>query len=102
MVSDKGKIAENIKEVLDVDLIKQQIDNKAFDIVQCMGYISQKMLQLCAPIRDPAIRSIAQSTDVAEAFERILAILEDMKLDLANYRLQALRPVLQRQAVDYE
>lgn len=102
MVSERGKLAENIKEVLDVDHIKQQIDNNAFDIVRCLGYITAKMLQLCAPIRDSAIRSIAQSADLADAFERVLSILEDMKMDLANYRLQSLRPVLQKQAVEYE
>jgi hypothetical protein len=32
----------------------------------------------------------------------ILTILDDMKLDLANFRLRSLRPVLQKQAVDYE
>ncbi|KAI9092367.1 T-complex 11 [Phlyctochytrium arcticum] len=102
MMSGKSKHAENIKEVLDVALIRQQIDNKTFDILGCLSYITQKMLQLCAPIRDAAIRAIVSSADLGTAFEKILDILEDMKLDLANYRLQALRPVLQQQAVEYE
>ncbi|TPX57192.1 hypothetical protein SpCBS45565_g08253 [Spizellomyces sp. 'palustris'] len=102
MVSENGKFAENIKEVLDVEHIRQQLDNNAFDLLRCLSYITEKMLQLCAPIRDAAIRSIALSSDIATAFEHILEILEDMKLDLANYRLQALRPILQQQAVEYE
>ncbi|KND03158.1 uncharacterized protein SPPG_09000 [Spizellomyces punctatus DAOM BR117] len=102
MVSENGKFAENIKEVLDVEHIKQQLDNNAFDFLRCLSYITEKMLQLCAPIRDAAIRSIALSSDIVTAFEHILDILEDMKLDLANYRLQALRPILQQQAVEYE
>ncbi|KAJ3277222.1 hypothetical protein HK104_003544 [Borealophlyctis nickersoniae] len=102
MVSDKGKIALEINEALDLDHIKQQIDNNAFDVVRCVAYIQQKMLQLCAPIRDVAVRSIAQQTDLATAFEIILTTLDDMKLDLANYRLQTLRPHLTQQAAEYE
>ncbi|KAI8913013.1 T-complex 11 [Powellomyces hirtus] len=102
MVAEKGKFAEDIKEVLEMSHIQQQVDKNAFDVVKCMSYITSKMLQLCAPIRDGAIRSITQSTDLADAFQRTLAILDDMKLDLANYRLQALRPHLQQQAVEYE
>ncbi|KAJ3158438.1 hypothetical protein HDU86_002907 [Geranomyces michiganensis] len=102
MVSEKGKFADDIKEVLEPSHIRQQVENNAFDTIKCLGYVTSKMLQLCAPIRDAAIRNIAQSTDLADAFQRILAILDDMKLDLANYRLQALRPHLQQQAVEYE
>ncbi|KAI8999453.1 T-complex 11 [Gaertneriomyces semiglobifer] len=102
MVAEHGKVAENIKESLDLELIKQQIDNNVFDITKCITYVTQKMLQLCAPVRDPHIRAIAQSPDYATAFERVLEVLEEMKIDLANYRLQSLRPVLQQQAVEYE
>ncbi|KAI8824961.1 T-complex 11 [Fimicolochytrium jonesii] len=102
MVSDKGKFADNIKDVLDVEHVKQQIERNTFDVMNCLQYITQKMSQLCAPVRDAAIRNVAQSAHLAEAFERVLTILDDMKLDLANYRLQALRPVLQTQAVEYE
>ncbi|KAJ3179608.1 hypothetical protein HDU87_002814 [Geranomyces variabilis] len=102
MVSEKGKFADDIKEVLELSHIRQQLESNAFDTIKCLGYVTSKMLQLCAPIRDQAIRNIAQSTDLADAFQRILAILDDMKLDLANYRLQALRPHLQQQAVEYE
>ncbi|RKO91645.1 T-complex 11 [Blyttiomyces helicus] len=102
MVSEKGKIARDIAEVLDVEHIEQQLQRNAFDTIRCVSYIVRQMLSLCAPIRDAAIRSIETLPDLASAFERILDILDDMKMDLANYRLQALRPHLKQQAVDYE
>ncbi|KAJ3019403.1 hypothetical protein HKX48_002102 [Thoreauomyces humboldtii] len=102
MVAEKGKFADNIKDVLDMDHIRQQVANGTFDVAKSLGYVTGKMLELCAPIRDATIRSVSQSIDLADAFQRVLGVLDDMKLDLANYRLQALRPVLQQQAVEYE
>ncbi|KAI9207114.1 T-complex protein 11-domain-containing protein [Polychytrium aggregatum] len=102
MVSSGGRIAQEINEALDGDLIQQQINNNVFDIPRCIHYITAKMISLCAPIRDAPIRQIEGMTDLAAVFEKIMDILEDMKVDLANYRLQALRPHLKAQAVSYE
>ncbi|KAJ3216550.1 hypothetical protein HDU67_009335 [Dinochytrium kinnereticum] len=119
MVSEKGKIAAEIKEVLDIDHIKQQIDRKVVSIKSLLTYIVTKMAQLCAPIRDSAMRAVTSSvkalpenpftsvpdeamSKLASMFDAILLILEDMKLDLANFRLQSLRPHLRPQAAEYE
>ncbi|KAI8855011.1 T-complex protein 11-domain-containing protein [Chytridium lagenaria] len=118
MVSEKGKIAAEIKEVLDIELIKQQIDKKVVNLKSLLTYIVSKMAQLCAPIRDSAMRSVTAHvaalpespfTDAAEPlsrlssiFDAILVILDDMRLDLANFRLQSLRPHLRPQAAEYE
>ncbi|TPX36381.1 hypothetical protein SmJEL517_g01451 [Synchytrium microbalum] len=102
MVSETGHIATEIKEKLDLEMIQQQISKDIFDLAGCIKYILSKMAQLCAPIRDAAIRTLAQIEDPVHAFEQILNVLEEMKLDLANYRLQALRPHLAQQAVEYE
>ncbi|TPX38521.1 hypothetical protein SeMB42_g06694 [Synchytrium endobioticum] len=104
MVSEKGAIAAEIREMLDAELIHKQISNKIFQVDGYVKYIIGKMAQLCAPIRDASIKAIAAQveTDLAGAFEQILNILEEMKLDLANYKLQLLKPHLTQQAVEYE
>ncbi|KAJ1332755.1 hypothetical protein BSLG_008384 [Batrachochytrium salamandrivorans] len=102
MVSTDGKIATEINSVLDFDLIHQQITHGVFDLHKTMHYAGEKMLQLCAPMRDASIRHLDASTDMANALSMMLDILSEMKLDLSNYRLQALKPHLQRQSVDYE
>jgi len=102
MVSANGKIAAEVNEALDLDLIRQQVRNKTYDLVGCLRYIQRKMLQLCAPVRDAVIQSIAQQIDFTSAFQIILSTLEEMKFDLMNYRLQSLRPHLKAQAVEYE
>ena len=60
------------------------------------------MMQLCAPVRDSAIRALSEETDLTSAFERILDILEDMRFDLMNFQLESLKPHLKQQAVEYE
>ncbi|KAJ3047818.1 hypothetical protein HK097_011147 [Rhizophlyctis rosea] len=104
MVSPTGKIATELREVLDLDHLRQQITQhpQTFSPIPILTYIQSKLLQLCAPLRDAAVRAIASQTDLASAFEAILNVLEDMRLDLANYKLQALKPHLKVQAVEYE
>lgn len=103
MVSDTGKIAQEVNEQLDVDFIQEQIQHtKTFDIRNCLHYITSKMASLCAPIRDASIRQLNQLTDIVSVLEKMLEILDDMKLDLANYKLQTLRPYLKQEAVEYE
>lgn len=103
MVSGKGKIAGEIDEALDIALITQQIEKKVFDGQQCINYITTKMLQLCAPVRDQSIRNISSLyPDLASMFQECLSILEAMKFDLMNYQLKSIRPTLKAQAVEYE
>jgi hypothetical protein len=100
MVFSKGKIHAEINESLDIELVKQQIEHGVFNTQQCAAYVISKMTQLCAPVRDQSIRDIALLTDLASQFQKCLEILESMNLDLANYRLQSLAPVLKEQAVE--
>ena len=102
MVSEEGKFAVEINEVMDLELIQQQINNKAFDLHRSLEYVGSKMLQLCAPMRDASIRAVSQEENMASALQKILEILEEMRIDLANFRLQALKPHLSKQAVEYE
>jgi hypothetical protein len=102
MVDEKGRIAQEINEVLDTDFLLHQINHQAFDLRKVIGYAGEKMLQLCAPTRDAEIRALSQESDMTAIMFRMLEILEVMKMDLANFRLQSLKPQLKKQAVDYE
>jgi len=102
IVSSTGKQAIEINEKLDMTFIQQQMDRGVLNVESVLIYIVQKMALLCAPKRDQEIRELSNETDVLNAIEKILVILDEMKLDLANYKLQTLKPQLQLQAVDYE
>ena len=83
-------------------LINQQLDRQVLEIRSVLEYIVQKMAMLCAPKRDQVIRELSHETDLTNAFEKIFVVLDDMKLDLMNYKLSTLKPHLQQQAVEYE
>jgi hypothetical protein len=102
MVSEEGSVYKKINESLDFDFLEHEMKNKVFDLNNTLNYIGLKMLELCAPMRDSSIRSLAAENDVAITMIRFLDILEEMKLDLANFRLQSVRPHLIQQAVEFE
>jgi hypothetical protein len=102
MLPERSKVRAEIMEALDVELISQQVERGSLDIDRYIAFVVAKMLQLCAPIRDAAIRQIENAPDIVSKIEDILSTLDDMKLDLANFKLRSLRPHLLAQAVEYE
>jgi hypothetical protein len=104
MLREEGKIGHEVNEVLDLPLLSQQISRGTYDLKQTTGYILCKMSQLCAPARDARIRDLIAlvDTDLTAAWDGLLVTLDDMKLDLANFRLQQLRPKMVLEAVEYE
>lgn len=102
LVPERSGLHKQLAETLDVDLIKQQVDNGVCEINKILSFVFEKMLSMCAPIRDREIREIANAVDPIDAIRLIFSSLENMKLDMANFRLRALRPHLVQQAVEYE
>ncbi|KAF9517278.1 hypothetical protein BS47DRAFT_1326655 [Hydnum rufescens UP504] len=106
-----------LRAVLDVELIVQQIVHGVFDPVGLIRYIGHIIKFHCAPMRDILVSEmveLAQSSlpgsdparpdlhRVVQAFRRCFDLLELMKLDIANHQLQNLRPYLNRTAVNCE
>jgi len=60
------------------------------------------MEKLCAPVRDEQIAVLKQTTDVVPLFKGIMETLEMMKLDMANFTIQQVRPLIVSQSVEYE
>lgn len=103
MLDPKGPIAAEVNDILDPKHIRTQLAQNTCDVPALLRYTVQKMLQLCAPIRDADIRALADSSEsVVIVLQKILSILDDMKLDLMNYRLRSVRPALMQQAAQYE
>ncbi|XP_070709627.1 T-complex protein 11-like protein 2 [Pempheris klunzingeri] len=98
-----NRMRTQILEVLDMDLIRQQADNDAVDIQGLASYIITTMGKLCAPVRDEEIKKLRESTDnIVTLFREIFRVLDLMQVDLANFTIDRLRPVLQGQSVEYE
>jgi len=94
-----------IHEVLDLDLIKQQIDNRVFGPQDCEKYtdfVIHLLSQMCCPIRDSDIAALRNLTDTAEVFRGIMETMDLMKLDMANFHIQQFRPLIIQNCVKYE
>jgi hypothetical protein len=60
------------------------------------------MSKLCAPARDVEIEKLKSFNDPVDIFRGIMETLELLKLDMANYTIQQMRPHIQQQVVNYE
>ncbi|KAM9388450.1 T-complex protein 11-like protein 2 isoform 2-T2 [Phaethornis superciliosus] len=97
-----NRIQNQICEVLDADLIRQQAEHNAVDIHGLANYIINTMGKLCAPVRDNDIKQLKATDNIVELLRQIFRVLDLMKMDMANYTIQSLRPYLQHNLVDYE
>nr|XP_018904255.1 PREDICTED: T-complex protein 11-like protein 1 isoform X1 [Bemisia tabaci] len=96
------KLKKEIEEVLDMELIRQQIDNETLDFPYYAQYITSVMGKLCAPVRDDKIRELTQTKEVVQVYKGILETLELMKLDMANFTIEMFKPHIQASSVEYE
>ncbi|XP_072762501.1 T-complex protein 11-like protein 1 isoform X3 [Anoplolepis gracilipes] len=97
-----SRIKENIREVLDLDLIKQQAEKGVLDFHHYAQYIISVMSKICAPVRDEKIKELSQQVDVIETFKGIMELLQLMRLDLANFTITMMRPNIIALSVEYE
>jgi len=96
------KLKEKIEGILDIEVIQQQIDNDCLEFEKYAGYILGLMGMLCAPVRDERLAELKEETKVVPLFRGIMDLLEQMKLDMANFTIQQVRPVIVSQSVEYE
>ncbi|XP_060532259.1 T-complex protein 11-like protein 1 isoform X2 [Cylas formicarius] len=96
------KIKQQICEVLDLELIKQQAEKGVLDFKYYAQYVISIMAKMCAQVRDDKIRKLTETTDVVDTFKGILEMLELMQLDMANFTLQMIRPDIINHSVELE
>ncbi|XP_038620525.1 T-complex protein 11-like protein 1 [Tachyglossus aculeatus] len=96
------RLRNQISEVLDLDLIKQQAENGALDISRLAEFIIGMMGTLCAPARDEEIKKLNDIKEIVPLFRAIFSVLDLMKVDMANFAVSSIRPHLMQQSVEYE
>ncbi|XP_041131839.1 T-complex protein 11-like protein 1 isoform X1 [Polyodon spathula] len=97
-----SRLRNQINEVVDLDLIKQEAENGALDINKVVEFIIGMMGTLCAPARDEEIRKLRDITAIVPLFKAIFSVLDLMKIDMANFAVSSIRPHLMQQSVEYE
>ncbi|CAH0560659.1 unnamed protein product [Brassicogethes aeneus] len=96
------KTRQQITEVLDSELIKQQAEKEVIDFRMYAQFVIGIMSKLCAPVRDDKIKELTEMTDVVDTFRGILETLDLMILDMANFTIQVAKPDIIACSVDWE
>ncbi|XP_063800552.1 T-complex protein 11-like protein 1 isoform X2 [Pseudophryne corroboree] len=96
------RLRNQINEVLDLDLIKQEAENGVLDIPKLADFTVGMMGTLCAPARDEEVKKLRDIKEPVPLFRAIFAVLDLMKLDMANFAIGTIRPHLMQQSVEYE
>ncbi|XP_036896365.1 T-complex protein 11-like protein 1 isoform X2 [Sturnira hondurensis] len=96
------RLRNQITEVLDLDLIKQEAENGALDISKLAEFVIGMMGTLCAPARDEEVRKLKDIKEIVPLFRAIFSVLDLMKVDMANFAVSSIRPHLMQQSVEYE
>uniref|UniRef100_A0A2K5QFQ0 T-complex 11 family, X-linked 2 n=1 Tax=Cebus imitator TaxID=2715852 RepID=A0A2K5QFQ0_CEBIM len=98
----ENRLRNEIEEVLDTDLLKQEAEHGALDVPRLSNYILNLMALLCAPVRDEAVQKLETITDPVRLLRGIFRVLGLMKMDMANYTIKSFRPYLQEHSIQYE
>lgn len=101
-----------VDSVLDPELLLRQLQNCALDFVGLAKWLSSVFKVHCAPMRDSWVDQMVSRIEsgvatnsprrVVEGLRMVFAILEAMKLDVANHQIRTLRPVLVDTAIEFE
>ncbi|OWF42739.1 T-complex protein 11-like protein 1 [Mizuhopecten yessoensis] len=102
ILPNQVRLKAQITEVLDLDLIKQKMENDAFDLFYYSNYVINIMAKLCSPERDEKVAHLREIKEPVPLFKEIFQVLDLMKMDMANFTIQQIRPYLQQQSVEYE
>ncbi|XP_042876370.1 T-complex protein 11-like protein 1 isoform X1 [Penaeus japonicus] len=96
------RLRQEISDTLDVELIKQQAEHGVLDFSQYSQYVLSIMARLCAPVRDETIRNLMRESEIVTVFRGVMETLDLMRLDMANFTIQQIRPHIIAQSVTYE
>lgn len=101
-----------IDESFNVNLLMQQFRKGVADIPKLALWLSQLLKSHCAPMRDSWVDEMAQQLSdgdrnydvglLVTGIKSLLAVLEAMKLDIANHQIRCLRPALIDNTVEFE
>lgn len=95
-------LRERIERELSRSWLERQIASNAIDLSHYAEILLGFMAELCAPIRDEELERARSENDAVGKFRLIFETLDHMKIDFANFHIQAIRPMLKRMSHEYE
>jgi hypothetical protein len=98
-----------ISETLDPDLIARQCARGVFSYESFFRFMATVLPKLCAPVRDPEVRALADDLqafgsldEMIEKLFRVFHMIDVLALDYSNFLLANVAPRLVRSAPTYE
>lgn len=92
-----------IEDALDDAIVEQKINQGIFDLGAITEFVIDTMQRLCMPARDGDIEQLRRHDGTSAALmHNICNVLSKMSMDIANYRLHQLAPLLTENSVQYE
>ena len=102
----------SVAEHLDIDLLMQQIVKGVLDIAGLARWLADLLKRHCAPMRDDLAdgmsktieRGIQQQSmnEISNGLEQLFALLEAMKLDVANHQIRTFQLLLIDDTVQFQ
>lgn len=102
LVNGHDDVQQSIYEILDLQVIQQQITRGVFEPASLMKFIVSTLAKICAPTRDVEVTELGRATSLTVFIQNAHRLLRVMKIDVANYHLQAARPEITAHAAQYE
>lgn len=94
-----GEFAEFLN---DTNFLIDQIKIGALDIPRFFQFLGNVMKKNCAPKRDQLVEAMILCSCPIEGLKVALQLIELMKIDLANFKLDQLKPMIAKTAVSTE
>jgi hypothetical protein len=95
-----------IGEILDTEVAQRQFIAGSFSIEKFFSSMGSLLPKLCAPVRDEEVKELAEKKlaegHVVDRLEALIAFIDTMLYDYANYMMQVAAPNLIEHASSYE
>ncbi|KAF2430682.1 hypothetical protein EJ08DRAFT_660617 [Tothia fuscella] len=98
----------HVDEHLDVFIVLQEIEKGVCDIESIAEWLAQLLKTHCAPMRDEMVDRMVGMvrrggpTSISNGLRELFAVLEAMKLDVANHQIRHLRALLIEDTINFE
>ncbi|VDN26147.1 unnamed protein product [Gongylonema pulchrum] len=96
------RLRAEVESMLDLDLLKQQVENKCLDVQPLFENIIGLLRRLCAPSRDELLNNLLTKSDKVDMLRGICDVIEIMKVDMANFYVNSNRSVVEQHSIEYE
>eukprot|EP00127_Corallochytrium_limacisporum_P006042 Clim_evm10s217 gene=Clim_evmTU10s217 len=102
LIAGGAPATHNFIEALDVESIKQQLEQEVITPLEVLQHVVKAMAEFCAPARDAEINRLKSLDNEVDLAQGIYDGLAAMHTDIVNFRLMQARPMVKLHAIKYE